>query len=111
MYSLMTLGVPNYTAQHEQLLSDSMRWAAGGGFDAARSRAARREAIRANHRHYRQNIPLYRRLADRAGAGDDASFDTLTREMLLPDGIFKSYPQALLDAHDFGEMNRWLRTI
>src|SRR5690242_2641454 len=28
-----------------------------------------------------------------------------------PSDLFKSYPQAYLDARDFGAMNRWLRTI
>jgi hypothetical protein len=88
-----------------------MRWASGGSFDAVRARAARRDALRSNHRHYRANIPLYRKLADKAGVDDGASFETIASEMLLPDGIFKSYPQSLLDARDFEGMNRWLRTI
>ncbi len=54
---------------------------------------------------------MYRQIAERAGVNDDAPFDVLTRSMLLPDGIFKSYPPSLLDKHDFDGMNRWLRTI
>ena len=50
-------------------------------------------------------------IADRAGVNDDAPFEVLAHSMLLPDGIFKSYPQSLLDKRDFGGMNRWLRTI
>lgn len=88
-----------------------MRWAAGATFDSTKTERARRAAIQTNHRRYRQRIPLYRKLADRAHADDDAPFETLCREMLLPDGIFKSYPQALLDAHDFDGMSQWLRTI
>jgi hypothetical protein len=96
---------------HERLLHDTMRWAAGAPFDAAHARQSRREAVLRNHRHYRSRIPLYRQIADRAGVNDDAPFEVLAHSMLLPDGIFKSYPQALLDKRDFGGMNRWLRTI
>jgi hypothetical protein len=99
------------TPEHDQLLLDSMRWAAGGRFDVAAADRTRRSVLRTNHRRYRETIPLYRQLADRAGARDDASFETLARTMLLPDGIFKSYPQSLLDARDFAAMNRWLRTL
>jgi len=88
-----------------------MRWAAGAPFDAQHARQSRRDALCWNHRHYRSRIPLYRQIADRAGANDDASFGALVHSLLLPDGIFKSYPQSLLDKRDFGGMNRWLRTI
>src|SRR5262245_42034295 len=99
-----------WTREHEQLLAEAMRWASGGG-DADRARTLRREALRTNHRHYLAKLPLYRDLAQRAGVGEGATFEQLAREMLLPDGIFKSYPQSYLDARDFGAMNRWLRTI
>jgi hypothetical protein len=102
---------PSFTAQHEALLLETMRWAAGAPYDAARVRTARRDALRTNHRHYRESIPAYRKLADRAGVGPDAPFETLASEMLMPDGIFKSYPQSLLDERNFTEMNAWLRTI
>ncbi len=100
-----------WTAEHEQLIRQSMRWASGGEHDPAHAIATRRAVLRSNHLHYRRTIPLYRGLADRAGVGDDASFEKLARTMLLPDGIFKSYPQSLLDRRDFAAMNRWLRTI
>lgn len=96
---------------HERLLKEAMRWAAGAPFDPEHARESRREAVLQNHRHYRSKIPLYRQIADRAGVNDDAPFDALTHSMLLPDGIFKSYPQSLLDKRDFGGMDRWLRTI
>src|SRR5512138_2661080 len=100
-----------WTREHEQLLHESMRWAASASYDPVPAVGMRRATLRANHRHYRRNVPLYRQLADRAGVGDDASFETLARTMLLPDGIFKSYPQSLLDRRDFAGMNAWLRTI
>jgi acyl-protein synthetase LuxE len=99
------------TPHHEELLRQAMRWAAGSPFDRAHARRIRRDALLRNHRHYRNRIPLYRQIADRAGVNDDASFDALTHSMLLPDVIFKSYPQSLLDRRDFCGMDRWLRTI
>jgi hypothetical protein len=96
---------------HESLLQAAMRWAAGSPFDSAGARQSRREVLLRNHRYYRSRIPLYRQIADRAGVGDDAPFEALTHEMLLPDAIFKSYPQSLLDNADFAGMNEWLRTI
>lgn len=100
-----------WNREHEELIRESMRWAAGGGHNPARAVEVRRELLRSNHRHYRRNIPLYRGIAERAHVGDQASFETLVRTMLLPDGIFKSYPQSLLDERDFQAMNRWLRTL
>jgi hypothetical protein len=101
----------SHTPHHEKLLHDAMRWAAGSTFDPAHARQSRRDVVRRNHRHYRNRIPLYRQITDRAGVNDDASFDTLAHSMLLPDVIFKSYPQSLLDKRDFAGMNQWLRTI
>ena len=103
--------VPGLTPHHEKLLHDAMRWAAGSPFDPAYARQSRRDVLRRNHRHYRNRIPLYRQIADRAGLDDDVSFDALAHSMLLPDAIFKSYPQSLLDDRDFGGMNRWLTTL
>src|SRR5260221_710565 len=100
-----------WTREHEQLLHESMRWASSASYDPAPAVGMRRAALRDNHRHYRRAVPLYRRLADRGGASDDATHETLARTMLLPDGIFKSYPQSLLDRRDFAGMNRWLRTL
>ena len=37
-----------------------------------------------NHRHYRNRIPLYRQIADRAGVNDDASFDVLAPRCFFP---------------------------
>jgi Acyl-protein synthetase, LuxE len=96
---------------HQRLLQEATRWAAGAPFDPERARQSRRDALRRNHRHYRSRIPLYRQIADRAGVNDDAPFEVLAHSMLLPDGIFKAYPQSLLDKRDFGGMNQWLRTI
>jgi len=103
--------MPGLQPHHERLLQEAMRWAAGAPFDLERARRSRRDTLLQNHRHYRSRIPLYREIADRAGVNDDAPFEVLAHSMLLPDGIFKSYPQSLLDKRDFDGMNRWLRTI
>ena len=98
------------TPDHEKLLQEAMRWAAGSPFEPALARHSRREVLRRNHRYYRHRIPLYRQIADRAGVNDEAPFEVLAHEMLLPDVIFKSYPQSLLDKRDFAGMNEeWLK--
>ena len=99
------------TPDHEKLLQEAMRWAAGSPFEPALARHSRREVLRRNHRYYRHRIPLYRQIADRAGVNDEAPFEVLAHEMLLPDVIFKAYPQSLLDKRDFAGMNGWLQTI
>ncbi|HEY0759562.1 MAG TPA: hypothetical protein VGD59_09935 [Acidisarcina sp.] len=96
---------------HEELLQQAMRWAAGAPFNAEHAQRSRRDALLRNHRHYRSCIPFYRQIADRSGVNDDASFDHLANSMLLPDAIFKSYPQSLLDQGDLRGMDRWLRKI
>lgn len=99
-----------WNREHDLLLAETMRWASGVG-DAARARELRHAALAMNHQRYLGRIPLYRDLARRAHVGPDASIETLAATMLLPDGIFKSYPQSYLDTRDFAAMNRWLRTI
>jgi Acyl-protein synthetase, LuxE len=103
--------VPSLYPHHQRLLQEATRWAAGATFDPERARQSRRDALLHNHRHYRSRIPLYRQIADRAGVNDDAPFEVLAASMLLPDGIFKSYPQSLVDKRDFAGMDQWLRTI
>jgi hypothetical protein len=99
-----------WNREHDLLLAETMRWASGVG-EARRARELRHHALELNHRRYLGRIPLYRDLARRAKVGEDATVDTLAASMLLPDGIFKSYPQSYLDTRDFAAMNRWLRTI
>ena len=96
--------------EHELLLAEAMRWATGAN-TAERARELRHKAIQANHQHYLERIPLYRDLARRARVDAGAPVEHIARELLLPDNIFKSYPQSYLDARDFGAMNRWLSTI
>jgi len=98
-------------ALHDRLRGIALRWAMGRPVDAAAARAVRRAAIGANHRHYFERIPIYRRLADQAGIPAEATFEQISRELMSTDHIFKSYPQALLDGNDYGAMNEWLRQV
>ena len=96
--------------EHAKLLAETMRWASSDRYELTSATQLRRAALCANHRHYRRTIPLYRSIAQRERIGEDATFRQLS-SLLLPDGIFKSYPQSLLDARDFAGMTAWLRTI
>ena len=98
-------------ALHDQLNTIALNWAMGVAIDEGQARTLRHTAIRANHRHYYDQIPVYRTLADQAGITGDASIDEITREMMSTDHIFKSYPQAHLDNHDYAAMNQWLRQV
>lgn len=98
-------------ALHDQLRGFALNWAMGRPVDAAAARAARQAAIRANHRHYFECIPIYRRLAGQAGVAAEATIEQISRELMSTDHIFKSYPQAHLDNHDYGAMNEWLRQV
>jgi hypothetical protein len=90
----------------------TLAWSIDKRVDLERARTLRREAAAINHRHYHRTIPFYRRLCDRAGVGEDPpSFDTILRELMIPDDIFKSYRPSLLDARDFSGMSAWIRNI
>ena len=75
------------------------------------ARKVRFAAIRANHRHYFDQIPIYRQLADQVQVTRDAATEQIVEELMSTDHIFKSYPQEHLDNKDFGAMNRWLRQV
>ena len=96
---------------HLQLTTLAMRWAMSGSVNEDYARELRFAAIRANHRHYWDNIPIYRRLADQAEVPREADTAQIAAEMMSTDHIFKSYPQEHLDNHDYGAMNRWLRQV
>jgi hypothetical protein len=98
-------------ALHLQLTTLAMRWAMSGTVNEDYARKLRFAAIRANHRHYYDHIPIYRRLADQAEVPRAADTAQIVAEMMSTDHIFKSYPQEHLDNHDYGAMNRWLRQV
>jgi hypothetical protein len=97
----------------DELAAATFAWANGDrSYDAARTREVRRRAAVLNHRHYHATIPFYRKLSERAGIGAEVpSFETIVRELMMPDDIFKSYAASLLDDRDFAGMNRWVRNI
>lgn len=98
-------------ALHDQLRGIALNWAMGRPVDPAAARGARQDAIRLNHRHYFEHVPIYRRLADQAGIPAEATIEQISRELMSTDHVFKSYPQAYLDHHDYGAMNEWLRQV
>lgn len=97
---------------HRELRALTLRWASGASIDEGRAGALRAEAARLNHAHYRAHIPAYRRLCAQAGiTTDDVELATLKGELMMPDDVFKSYPQQLLDEADYAGMTRWLGRI
>ena len=98
-------------ALHLQLTALAMRWAMSGTVDEDYARKLRFAAIRTNHRHYYDHVPIYRRLADQAEVPRDADTAQIAAEMMSTDHIFKSYPQEYIDNNDYGAMNGWLRQV
>jgi len=94
-----------------QLIQQTQAWALRRGFDPALARQLRHQAILANHAHYLEHIPVYRRFANEEGVGRETTIETLKRQLMLPDEIFKSYNQAWLDVCDFTRMNAWLGEV
>lgn len=89
-----------------------IRWAADGSCDLRAVKSLADRALIANHRHYHARIPLYRSVCERAGIPSDCEdLSAIAEGCLLPDDLFKSYPQRLLDDGDFAGMNRWLSRI
>ncbi len=100
-----------FSPLYRQLIRQTQAWALGDGFDAQRAADLRRQAILANHVHYLECIPVYKRFAREEGAGLDASLELLQNRLMLPDEIFKSYNQVWLDEGDYARMNTWLSEI
>lgn len=96
---------------HARLIQQTQAWALCRGFDPTLARQLRHQAILANHAHYLEHIPVYRRFADEEGIGQQTTIATLQRQLMLPDEIFKSYNQAWLDVGDFTRMNGWLGEV
>ena len=94
-----------------QLIKASQAWASRGKGEFARMKELRHEAIRLNHTHYLKNIPVYRKLAEEEGCGEDADVETIKEKLMLDADIFKSYEQSWLDDGDFGRMTQWLESI
>src|SRR5688572_18980272 len=95
----------------DELKRITMSWAAHRRLDERKAEEVRRRAIELCHSHYHAEIPFYRKVCDRMGAGSTARFDDIAEHLLVPDDIFKSYPARLIDEGRFDEMNRWISRI
>lgn len=95
----------------DRLKRQTVQWALDGEVDASQAAATRRELAVINHRHYRQHVPYYTRVCERAGIGDTVDFERITRDLLIPDDLFKSYPNQLLEERDFNAMSAWVSRI
>jgi len=94
-----------------ELIKASQAWALGQGFNPSHVRQLRHEAIKLNHAHYMENIPVYRELAREEECGEDAALAVIKNKLMLDAGIFKNYEQSWLDNGDFGRMTQWLSGI
>ncbi len=94
-----------------QLIKASQAWALGQGFNPSQVRQLRHEAIKLNHAHYMEHIPVYRELAREEECGEDADVEVIKNKLMLDAGIFKSYEHSWLDNSDFGRMAQWLSGI
>ncbi|MBU2488147.1 MAG: hypothetical protein KKA60_02025 [Proteobacteria bacterium] len=103
---------PRLLAVREELSRLTLAWARDKALDADKAKTLRRRAASLNHARYFANIPLYRRICERAGVTEaEPKFATLVADLMAPDDIFKSYPQRLLDEGDFSAMNRWVSEV
>jgi len=96
---------------YTQLIRQTQAWALRSGFDAPFTRQLRYQAILANHAHYLESIPIYRRFAQEEGIGPNTTVETIQQRLMLPDDIFKSYSQSWLDESNYVRMNVWLTEI
>ncbi len=80
-------------------------------FDTAMAQELRRKAISILHRHYIENIPVYRKLTGEENCIVSCDVETIREKLMLSSDIFKSYEQEWLDVGDFNMMNRWLSNI
>ena len=94
-----------------ELIKTTQAWAAGGKDELARAEELRREAIRLNHIHYLADIPVYRKLAEEEGCGEEADIAAIEKKLMFSADIFKSYEQTWLDDGHFGRMTQWLSGI
>ncbi len=98
-------------ALQTELKEQTRRWACREGYEAGRAGELRERILLLNHRYYADRIPAYRRLAEEAGAEGETTVETIARDLVCSDDIFKSYRGDWLDARDFERMTAWLRTI
>jgi len=95
----------------ERLAKITMDWSANQRLDEAEAGRLRRRAAELCHEHYRATIPYYRKVCERMKVAGPADFDTIVAKLLVPDDIFKSYPQRYLDEGRYERMNEWVSGI
>jgi hypothetical protein len=96
---------------HRELIKQAQAWALKKGFDPERPRALRQQAILANHQHYLESIPAYRKYAQEEHIVQLDDLAPIKHQLMFPDDIFKSYDQRWLDEKNFTRMNAWLSEI
>ncbi|MFA5629491.1 MAG: hypothetical protein WC958_04505 [Dehalococcoidales bacterium] len=101
----------NIAKIQDRLIKASERWALGKGFDLQDAAKLRLKAILLNHRHYYDNIPLYRQIAAEEGCGKNCDFKDIKEKMMLSTDIFKSYRQSWIDNNDYKQMNNWVSSV
>jgi hypothetical protein len=94
-----------------ELIKATRTWALGDSTGLAHAAELRNQAIRLNQIHYRENIPLYRKIAEEEGLGADADIATIKKNLMFSSDIFKSYEQSWLDDNNFSSMSQWLSSI
>ncbi len=96
----------------EELKKILLKWAAEKSVDEESAKKLRRKAAWINFQRYRQSIPYFARVCEMTGVySDHPDFEAIVENLLIPDDVFKSYPQKLLDDKDFAGMNKWLSNI
>jgi hypothetical protein len=98
-------------ALQDRLAKITMDWSANRRLDEPEAARLRRRAAELCHEHYRATIPYYRKVCERMKVTGPASFDTIVDRLLVPDDIFKSYPQRYLDEGRYDQMNEWVSAI
>jgi hypothetical protein len=96
---------------HVRLIKIAQAWASKKEYDPSQARSLRKQAALLLHDHYRENIPVYRRLAEEEGIGGLKDIEPIKSELMSTDDVFKSYNQEWLDLRDFQKMNEWLGTV
>jgi hypothetical protein len=94
-----------------ELVKITQKWASGDTVNLDQVKELRGEAIRINHAHYLENIPLYRKFAIEEGCNKDVDIETIKKNLMFAADVFKSYEQSWLDNGDFGRMTQWLSSI
>ncbi len=98
-------------AIQKSLQSITLRWATQKQLDATEAQSLRSRAAEICHTYYQQRMPIYQKICRRMKIEGAADYDTIINQLMIPDDMFKSYPQILLDQRDYQAMDRWVSSI